>query len=100
MEKIILVTAGGHISSFHAGMKKMYKRLEQKAPGKFELFGSIGGLSGLIKGDLTTIKYDELEENRAGSIIGADRKIADITRISDVISSENIYAINVRLQQK
>jgi len=93
MEKIVLVTAGGHISSFHAGMKKMYERLEQKASGKFELFGSRGGLSGLIKGDLTLLKYDELEENRAGSLIGSDRSIADITRISDVVDSENIYAI-------
>ena len=36
-EKIVLVTAGGHIASFHAAMNGMYSFLEEKAKGRFGL---------------------------------------------------------------
>jgi 6-phosphofructokinase 1 len=92
-EKIVLVTAGGHISAFHAAMKGIYETLEQNAPGMFNLIGANGGLEGLIKGDFTPIEYDDIDEDRAGSMIGCDRKIADTSKIKDVIRNNNIYAV-------
>lgn len=92
-EKIVLVTAGGHISSFHAAMRSMHETLEEKTKGKFELFGARGGLSGLIKGELEKIYYSHIEEDRAGSLIGADREIAATEQIARVVKKENIYAI-------
>lgn len=92
-EKIVLITAGGAISSFHAAMKEMYSVLEKKAHGRFELFGACNGLVGLIKGGFEKIYFEDLEEDRAGSLIGADRKIADTGKIVDVVKNNNIYAI-------
>ena len=93
VQKIALVTAGGHIAPFHAAMKRMCETLERKAPGRFELVGAKGGLSGLIDGRFTPITADVLEEDRAGSLIGADRKIADTDRIATVARSNGLYAV-------
>ena len=57
-ERICLITAGGHISSFHAAMKKMHETLEKNAPGRFNLVGANGGLEGLVKYGVIPIKYD------------------------------------------
>jgi len=92
-EKIVLVTAGGAISSFHAAMKEMHEVLDKNANGRFELFGARGGLKGLINGEFQKIRYEDLEEDRGGSLIGADRKIADTLKILDVVKKNNIYAV-------
>ena len=93
VQKIVLVTAGGHISPFHAAMKRMCETLERRAPGRFELVGAKGGLSGLAKGDFVPIPYGVLEEDRAGSLIGADRTITDTDRILTVARSNGLYAV-------
>jgi ATP-dependent phosphofructokinase / diphosphate-dependent phosphofructokinase len=92
-EKIVLVTAGGHISSFHAGMKKMHEVLEEKAPGRFELVGAKGGLKGLIDGTFIPIRYEDLDENRAGSMIGSDRNLAQTHEIARSVLDNDVYAI-------
>jgi len=92
-EKIILVTAGGDIASFHAGMRRMHQVLESEATGRFELVGANGGLQGLIKGDFIPILKCHLEDNKAGSLIGADREIADTSKIKRVMNNNNIYAV-------
>ena len=92
-EKIVLVTAGGPISCFHAAMERMHETLEEKAPGKYELVGAWGGLSGLIKGEFERIYYEDLDEDKAGSLIGADRKIADTSKIREVVKKNNIYSV-------
>tara|TARA_Y100000310_G_scaffold306650_1_gene347997 strand:- start:17 stop:1180 length:1164 start_codon:yes stop_codon:yes gene_type:complete len=91
-EKIVLVTAGGHIASFHAAMKKMHEVLTSTGS-DFELIGAEGGLSGLVNGDFLPIDPDHLEEDRAGSLIGADRKIVDVGQIAQSVSNNNIYAV-------
>ncbi len=94
VEKIVLVTAGGHISSFHAAMKKMHETLNSKAPGKFELWGADGGLEGLVSGKFIPIKENDIDENLAGSLIGADRKVADSSKVAEVIkANKDIYAV-------
>jgi 6-phosphofructokinase 1 len=92
-DKIVVVTAGGPISCFHAGMKRMHEVLETEAPGKFELYGARGGLEGLIKGVFEPVCYEDLEEDRAGSLIGADRDIANAEKIVDVVKANDIYAV-------
>lgn len=92
-QKIVLVTAGGHIASFHAAMKRMVEVLEEKALGRFELVGAKGGLGGLIKGEFSPLIYEDIEEDRAGSLIGADREIADTDRIRTVVRENDIYAL-------
>ncbi len=92
-EKIVLVTAGGHIASFHAAMVRMHETLEKKAKNKFELFGAWGGLSGLINGNIVPIRYSHLEEDKAGSLIGSDRAIAETEKISKAVKDNKIYAV-------
>lgn len=97
-EKIVLVTAGGHISCFHAAMKEMHETLEKK-DSRLELFGAWGGLKGLIKGNFKKIYHGDLEEDRAGSLIIADRehlkkeREKKIREIVEVIKKNNVYAI-------
>lgn len=92
-EKIVCVTAGGHISSFHAAFKAMHETLDKKASGRFELCGAWGGLEGLAKGDIRPIKPEHIEENRAGSLIGADRNIIETDRISRAIRENDVQAV-------
>src|SRR4030042_1460991 len=92
-EKIVLVTAGGAISSFHAAMKEMHEVLNERVFGRFELLGAWGGLKGLTNGEFERIYHEDLEEDRGGSLIGADRKIANTLNIIDTIKNNNIYAI-------
>jgi len=95
-DKIVLITAGGHISSFHAAMKSMYLTLERVVGNKFEIYGARGGLTGLIEDDFIPVFYEDIDENRAGSLIGTDRKKVsnyDINRIVENVSKNNIYAI-------
>jgi len=92
-KKIVLVTAGGHISSFHAAMKSMHEILQEKAPGKYELFGAIGGISGLENCIFKPIKYTDIEENRAGSLIGSDRKRVDIGKVVRSVKGNNLYVM-------
>ncbi len=105
--KIVLVTAGGHISSFHAAMKEMHETLEdvilddnvlsyskgKRASEVFGLYGARGGVSGLNKGDIVPINYNHLEEDRAGSMIGSDREHLDIDRVIDVVKGEDIFSV-------
>ena len=93
VKRIAIVTAGGHVSCFHASMKRMHEVLERKAPGQFELVGARMGVEGLTKGRFLPINPCHLDENRAGSLVGADRKIADTQRVIDVIGANGIYAV-------
>lgn len=93
LEKIVLITAGGHISSFHAGIQAMHKRLEEKTRGKFELWGARGGITGFNKGDLIPINYKDIDENKAGSMIGVDREHLHISNAMDIIKNQNVYAV-------
>jgi len=93
-KKIVLVTAGGHIAPFHAAMKNMHDTLNKIKPGKFELWGADDGLEGLIDGRFIPINYEHIEECRAGSLIGADRKVADSGKVAEVINShKDVYAV-------
>ncbi len=90
--KIVLVTAGGHISGFHAAMKSMHNKLREKKS-KLELWGAKGGLEGLNRGNLIPVRYEDIDEDRAGSMTGADRNHADISKIIEVSKKKNVYAI-------
>ena len=92
-EKIAVCTAGGAIASFHAAFKRMLEVLEETAPGRFELVGAWGGLSGLINGDFRPIRYGQVEQDRAGSMIGADRKLAETERIAKAVRDHHIHAV-------
>jgi len=93
LEKIVLITAGGHVSSFHAAMLEMYETLEKMSPGRFELCGADGGLSGFHNGMFIPIKIEDIDENRAGSMIGSDREHLDLDRAKQVIKDHNIYSV-------
>ncbi len=96
MQKIVLVTAGGHISSFHASMKGMHYYLENNAKGKFELWGARGGVKGLINGDLIKIKSEYIDICRAGSMIGADRKriqSGELEKVVDSVGKRNVNGV-------
>lgn len=96
-EKIVLVTAGGHISSFHAAMKGMYDILNSHPRGdRFELWGAKGGLSGLIEGKFIPIREEHIEVKRAGSLIGADRRHlreGEPEKIAQNMREQGIYAV-------
>ncbi len=91
--KIVLCTAGGAIASFHAAFKSMYDTLEKKAPGRFELVGALGGLSGLAQGRFLPIRPETICPDRGGSMIGADREIAETNRIIASVKDADVYAV-------
>jgi 6-phosphofructokinase len=100
-KKIVLVTAGGHISSFHAAMKAMQESLDFKYHKKreegFALWGARNGISGLLSGDLIPIFGRHIDENRAGSMIGADRgrikTPEQIAAVKQVAEEKGIYTV-------
>ena len=94
-EKIVLVTAGGHVSCFHAAMKEMHETLDRNmhARDSLELWGAFGGLGGLMGEKFIPINFKDIDENRAGSLIGADRNIAKGNNLLDIVKRNNIHAI-------
>ncbi|NLN92706.1 MAG: hypothetical protein GX130_05260 [Candidatus Hydrogenedens sp.] len=91
--KIAAVTAGGPISVFHAAFYSMHDTLEEIAPGKYELFGAVGGLKGLEAGELMPIRKEHIRPDRAGSMIGSDRHISDSSKIKQIIQEKNVHAV-------
>lgn len=92
-KRIVLLTAGGHISAFHAAFSAIAGALERNAPGQYELLGARGGVQGLLDGDLVKIHAAHIEPDRAGSMIGADRYLASPDQIKKAIRSYGIHAI-------
>lgn len=98
-EKIVLVTAGGHIASFHAAMKGMHSFLEEKAKERFELWGARGGVRGILDNEFIPVRSKDVEIYRAGSLIGADRKRVWASEMEKVIlsvgggNSNGVYAV-------
>ena len=92
-ERIALVTAGGHIASFHAAMRRMLEVLDERAEGRFELVGARGGLGGLMAGCFEPIRAEDLEIDRAGSLIGADRKVAQPEEVVRAVKGNQIHAV-------
>lgn len=95
LKKIVLITAGGAIASFHAAFHAMYETLMRIAPGKFELVGARNGFTGLLKGEFVPIHKEDICVDRAGSMIGADRKLVDPKKIAEAVRKHNIHAIIV-----
>lgn len=94
MKKIIIITAGGHISAFHAGMKGMADKIEKEGKtGEYELYGAMGGIGGLMKGDIKKLNPTHVEPDRAGSLFGSDRKIGDPDIIEEIVKKENAVII-------
>ena len=92
-QKIVLCTAGGAIASFHAAFQSMHETLEKRAPGCFELVGAFGGLSGLARGRFVPICPEDIRPDRGGSMIGADREIAQTEEIIQSIRDRGIHAV-------
>jgi len=92
-QKIVLVTAGGHISSFHAAFAGMDDHIEDHAFGKFELYAAKGGIEGLEKGDLMPVHTRHIDVHRAGSSAGSDRKHVNPEKVAGVTQKHDIYAI-------
>lgn len=94
-KKIVAVTAGGHVSCFHSAMIGMVAGLMGDEE-KFELWGAHGGLEGFINEKFVPIVTREIDSQRAGSMIGADRrniKDEELSRVPEIMEKNNIYAV-------
>ncbi len=85
------MTAGGHVSTFHAGMRGAYDLLHQD----YDLVGARGGVSGLLQGSFAPLDPSHLEIDRAGSMFGADRTNLGDKKDPDVLrrNTEKIHRI-------
>jgi 6-phosphofructokinase len=95
IKKIAIVTAGGHISGYHQAMLSISETLEDEAPGEFELVGANFGFKGLEKRKYIPVRREDIDVDRAGSLTGSDRKIADLGKVIDSVRKNGIYAIIV-----
>ncbi len=71
--RIGVLTAGGHISSFHAGMKGICRAAE----GRYDVLGFRNGYAGAMNGVPVTLNHDSINENEPGSFLGTSRKKAE-----------------------
>ncbi len=93
--KIVIITAGGAIASFHAAFRAMYETLMRIAPGKFELVGARNGFTGLLNGDFIPIREEDICVDRAGSMLGCDRKMVATEDVAKAVRKHNIHALIV-----
>lgn len=96
-EKIVLITAGGHVSCFHSSMASMVGIMDgDSSLERFEMWGAEDGLEGFLKEKFVPIKIRDIERDKAGSIIGSDRKNPkdeEMFRFPEIMSRNNIYAV-------
>ena len=92
LEKIVVITGGGHISTFGAGLKGAALEAEER---DITLLGALGGYEGLEKGDLIPLSSEMIDEYKAGSIIGSKREKANPEKIAATLRGQSIDGVVV-----
>ncbi|MBI2970803.1 MAG: 6-phosphofructokinase [Candidatus Aenigmarchaeota archaeon] len=73
MDRIGVMTGGGHVSCFHDGLIGMFN----ESAGRYEIFGAIDGYKGANEGSYVQLRQTYLVPHKAGSLLGSTRHRAD-----------------------
>ena len=91
-KRIGLLTGGGHVSCFHAGMWGVVEKAHELG---YEVLGLRDGYRGAAEGDALALTLDQIEPHKAGSLLGSSRHKADIEAIGDRMKRLGIDALVV-----
>jgi len=73
-KRIAVLTGGGHIASFHAGMYGIVKKATELG---YEVIGFRFGYRGIGTREYIPLKLEDIEPDKAGSILGSSRDDID-----------------------
>jgi len=91
-KRIAILTGGGHIASFHAGM---FGVCEEAAKRGYEVIGFRDGYKGTVSDSWLPLSVDVLEPNKAGSLLGSSREKADPQAVREVVKKHDLAALIV-----
>lgn len=91
-KRIGILTGGGHIASFHAGMYGICKQSDERG---FEVIGFHDGYRGVVADSWMPLSADILEPNKAGSLLGSSRETADPEAVRQTIRKHDLAALIV-----
>ncbi len=89
--KIGLLTGGGHISSFHEGMRAILERSNNH----HQIFGFVESFKGLENQDYIKLNIDDIEPDKAGSLLGSPRVTVDIEKAKKTFKNLNLSSLIV-----
>jgi 6-phosphofructokinase 1 len=97
-EKIALITAGGHVSNFHASMLQMARSLKFSSAlsDKLELAGAVGGFQGFMEEKFAPAEELYINPEFPGSMFGSDRNnpsADDIARFPEIMRRNRIHSV-------
>ena len=91
-KRIAILTGGGHISSFHAGMLGVVK---EAAKHNCEVIGFRDGYRGTVSDRWIPLSVEMLEADRAGSLLGSSRERAEPHAVKEALARHSIDALIV-----
>jgi 6-phosphofructokinase len=91
-KRIALLTGGGHISSFHAGMLGVCLEAEKHG---YEVIGFRDGYRGTVNDKWMPLTADTLEPEKAGSVLGSSRERADPEAVRRALAKHEVRALIV-----
>jgi 6-phosphofructokinase 1 len=90
-KRIAILTGGGHISSFHAGIKGIVDRARESHT---EVIGFRDGYKGAKEGDYIILNHKNICNHLAGSLLGSTRDKAD-ERVGEMMKKLSVDALIV-----
>lgn len=91
-KRIAVLTGGGHIASFHAGMLGICREAEVRG---YEVMGFRDGYKGTVSNRTMPLSADLLEPNKAGSVLGSSREHADPEAVRRAVRQHDLAALIV-----
>jgi len=91
-KRIGILTGGGHISSFHAGMLGICS--EAEAAG-YEVMGFRDGYRGTVSDSWIPLTAETVEPEKAGSLLGSSRERADADAVAKAVAKHGLAALVV-----
>ena len=91
-KRIAVLTGGGHISSFHAGMYGICREAEEAG---WEVIGFRDGYRGTVDDAWMRLTSEILEPDKAGSLLGSTRQRADLEAVKRVVDRHQLACLIV-----
>jgi len=91
-KRIAILTGGGHISSFHAGMLGICTQAEELG---YEVIGFRDGYRGMVTDSWMPLTAEMIEPEKAGSLLGSSREQADAEAVKKAVAKHSLEALIV-----
>ncbi|MFW6006030.1 MAG: 6-phosphofructokinase [Candidatus Bipolaricaulota bacterium] len=92
MKRIAVLTGGGHIGGYNAGLSGVWEEGEKLG---WEIYGALDGWRGLARGEFVDLPGQEVADHaeKGGSILGSSRYKPELGELTKTIAEHDIDAV-------